>query len=163
MMITPSTCNGTASSGRRFKVMPPTLLLGLLVACVGLALWLPTRGLDPWPFDLLGIAAILAGIVLNLWSDHQLKAAQTTVKPHERPSVLVTHGAFRLTRNPMYLGMALILAGTAITLGSLVALVCAALFVVVVDRRFIPFEERNAGAAFAEAYADYRSSVRRWV
>jgi len=156
-------CDGAAGAGRGVRVMPPTLLFGLLVVCIGLALSLPTRSLDPWPFDLLGLAAILAGIVLNLWSDHQLKAAKTTVKPHERPSVLVTDGAFRLTRNPMYLGMALILAGAAITLGSLIALICAALFVLTVDRWFIPFEERNAAAAFAEAYAAYRRRVRRWM
>jgi len=156
-------CGGASGAGRALGVMPPTLLLGLLVVCIGLALALPTRSLDPWPFDLVGLAAILAGIVLNLWSDHQLKAAKTTVKPHERPSVLVSDGAFRLTRNPMYLGMTLILAGTAITLCSLIALICAVLFVLAVDRWFIPLEERNAAAAFGEAYVEYRQRVRRWV
>jgi protein-S-isoprenylcysteine O-methyltransferase Ste14 len=162
-MSTPSSCAGGASERRGFRLTPPTLLLGLLVVCAAVALVLPTRGLDPWPYNFLGIVVILAGIVLNLWSDHQLKVAKTTVKPHERPSVLVTDGAFGLTRNPMYLGMALILAGTAITLGSLVALVCAALFVLAVGCWFIPLEERNAAAAFADAYAEYRRGVRRWV
>ena len=147
-MSAPAGCSGSTSARRGLRVMPPTLLLGLLVLCVGLALALPTRSLDPWPFNFCGMAAIVAGIVLNLWSDHQLKIAKTTVKPDERPSVLVTGGAFRLTRNPMYLGMALILAGTAITLGSLVALVCAALFVIAVDRWFVRNEEKNASDAF---------------
>ena len=162
-MSTPSGCGGTTSARRGLRVMPPTLLLGLLVVCVALALALPTRSLDPWPFNFCGMAAVVAGIVLNLWSDHQLKIAKTTVKPDERPGVLVTGGAFRLTRNPMYLGMALILAGAAITLGSLVALVCAALFVVVVERSFIRNEERNASEAFGQTYADYRRKVRRWL
>ena len=162
-MTTPVSCSDTASARRGFRVMPPTLMFGLLVVCVGLALALPTRSLDPWPFNLLGVVAIAAGVVLNLWSDRQFKVARTTVKPHERPTVLVTDGAFRFTRNPMYLGMALILAGTAITLGSLIALCCAALFVIVVDRWFIHGEERNATEAFGAAYADYRRQVRRWL
>ena len=162
-MSTPAGCSRTTGARRGFRIMPPTLLLGLLVVCVGVALALPTRSLDPWPFDFCGVAAIVAGIVLNLWSDRQLKIAKTTVRPDERPSVLVTGGAFRLTRNPMYLGMALILAGTAITLGNLIALVCAALFVVAVDRWFIRNEERNASEAFGRAYTDYRRKVRRWL
>ena len=101
--------------------------------------------------------------MLNLWSDHQLKVAKTTVKPDERPSVLVTGGAFRLTRNPMYLGMALILAGAAITMGSLVGLVCAGLFVIAVERWFVHNEEKNAAEAFGQTYADYRRKVRRWL
>ena len=162
-MSTPSGCSGSTGARRGLRIMPPTLLGGLLVVCVGLALALPTRSIDPWPFNLLGIAAILAGIVLNLWSDQQLKSAKTTVKPDGWPSVLVTGGAFRLTRNPMYLGMALILAGTAITLGSLVALVCAALFVIAVERWFVRNEEKNASEAFGAAYAEYRGKVRRWL
>jgi len=162
-MSTPSGCSASTNARRGLRIMPPTLLLGLLVVSVGLALALPTRSLDPWPFNFCGIAAIVAGIVLNLWSDHQLKIAKTTVKPDERPSVLVTGGAFRLTRNPMYLGMALILAGAAITMGSLVALVCAALFVLAVERWFIRAEERNAGEVFGQTYADYRRKVRRWL
>jgi len=162
-MSTPSGCSGTTGARRGFRIMPPTLLLGLLVACVGVALALPTRSLDPWPFNFLGVAVIAAGIVLNLRSDRQLKVAKTTVKPDERPSVLVIGGSFRLTRNPMYLGMALILAGAAITMGSLIAVVCAALFVVVVDRWFIRNEERNASEAFGRAYAEYRRKVRRWL
>ena len=144
--------------------MPPRLFLGLLALSVGLALGLPTPGIDPAPWRyLLGAALVVCGIVLNLWSDQQLKRAQTTIKPYDEPTTLVTGGAFRLTRNPMYLGMALILAGAAVGLGGLVALVCPLLFAVLVDRWFIRTEEGNAEAVFGEQYVAYRRQVRRWL
>lgn len=159
-----SSCGAENTTGKRlFRVMPPTLFAGLLVLTAGLALALPIHRVDRAPFNFLGIVPIAAGIVLNLWSDHQLKQAQTTVKPDEQPTVLVTAGAFRLTRNPMYLGMSLILAGAAWLLGSPAALVCALIFMVAVTRWFIRREEANAAAAFGEAYSDYRRAVRRWL
>jgi protein-S-isoprenylcysteine O-methyltransferase Ste14 len=149
-----SSCGAEHSSGkRRLRIMPPTLFSGLLVVTIGLALALPVRRLD----------RAGAGIVLNLWSDRQLKQAQTTVKPDARPTALITSGAFRLTRNPMYLGMALILAGTAWLVGSPLALVCTAVFLIAVQRWFIRQEEANAAAAFGAPYADYRRAVRRWL
>ena len=78
-------------------------------------------------------------------------------------AALVIDGAFRLSRNPMYLGMAAILAGTAWLLGSPLALIGTAIFVVVVDRRFIRREEANMAVAFGAAYDDYTRSVRRWL
>jgi protein-S-isoprenylcysteine O-methyltransferase Ste14 len=163
MSLSPS-CGTTERAGkRRPRIMPPTLFLGLLVLTAALALALPTRGLDPAPFNYAGVVLIGAGVALNLRSDRQLKRAHTTVRPDGRPSALVTDGAFRLTRNPMYLGMALILAGAAVVLGSAPALICTAAFMIAVERWFIRNEEANAAAAFGVAYEDYRRAVRRWL
>ena len=163
-MSAPSTCNAEGGVGKgRFRVMPPTLFVGLLALTAGIALAAPTRAIDPAPLNYLGAALVGAGIFLNLWSDQQLKRAQTTVKPFAQPTVLITNGAFRLTRNPMYLGMALILAGTAWLLGSPPALLCAAAFMLAVQRWFVRTEEANAAAVFGAAYEDYRRSVRRWL
>jgi len=160
-----TSCSANApAKASRFRLMPPTLFLALLVATVALALTLPAHGIDTAPFSyILGGALVGAGIVLNLWSDQQLKRVHTTVKPYDTPSTLVAGGAFRLTRNPMYLGMALILAGTAVALGGLVALSCPLMFMVAVDRWFIRTEEANAEAAFGAAYVAYRRKVRRWL
>ena len=163
-MTQASSCGSADGSGTRgWRVMPPTLFLGLLAAAVGLALLLPTRTIDSRPVNYIGIALIAAGALLNLWSDRQFKRARTTVKPYGHPTVLLSSGAFRLSRNPMYLGMAAIIAGCAWLLGSAPALVCAVVFVVAVDRWFIRREEANAHAAFGAAYDDYRRRVRRWL
>ena len=159
-----TSCGANAPTKTKSRPMPPTLFLGLLAASVVLALGLPTRSIDPVPWRyLVGAALIACGIVLNLWSDQQLKHAQTTVKPDGEPTTLVTGGAYRVTRNPMYLGMALILAGAAVALGGLVALACPLLFAVLVGRWFIRTEEKNAEAAFGEEYVAYRRRVRRWL
>jgi protein-S-isoprenylcysteine O-methyltransferase Ste14 len=63
----------------------------------------------------------------------------------------------------MYLGMAAILAGAALALGSLLGLGCAALFAVLADRLHIAGEEANLAATFGAAYDEYRRAVRRWV
>jgi protein-S-isoprenylcysteine O-methyltransferase Ste14 len=143
--------------------MPPTLFAGLLAVTVVSGLALPGAGLDHVVLRIAGIALIVAGAALNLWSDTQLKRASTTVKPDGLPTALVSTGAFRLTRNPMYLGMAAILAGAALALGSLPALACAAVFAVLADRLYIAREEANLTTTFGAAYDEYRSAVRRWV
>jgi protein-S-isoprenylcysteine O-methyltransferase Ste14 len=162
-MSAPSGCSAGGAGTSRWKIMPPNLFFGLLVANVAIALLVPQRGLDPTPYNFVGLAVVALGIVLNLWSDHQLKVAGTTVKPYGQPTALITGGSFRISRNPMYLGMALILAGAAWVLGSPVTLVTTALFMVAVDRWFIRLEEASAACAFGQAYESYRGKVRRWL
>ena len=164
-MSAPSSCGADApAKASRLRVMPPRLFAGLLAATVVVALVLPSHGIDPSPLRyLIGGLLVGVGIALNLTSDQQLKRAQTTVKPYGEPATLVTGGAFRLTRNPMYLGMALILAGAAVAFGGLLALVCPLVFVIAVQRWFVRTEEANAQAAFGERYLAYRTRVRRWL
>ncbi len=150
-------------SGRKARVMPPTLFAGLLAVTVVSGLALPGAGFDHVVLRIAGIALIVAGAVLNLWSDRQLKQASTTVKPDALPTALVSTGAFRRTRNPMYLGMAAILAGAGLALGSLLGLGCAAVFAILTDRLYIAREEANLTTAFGAAYDEYRHAVRRWI
>ncbi len=116
-----------------------------------------------FPWTLTGIVPIAIGSWLNLVADQVFKKRQTTVKPFEESSTLVTDSVFRLTRNPMYLGMILILLGEALLLGSappfLVVLITAVFF----DRAYIKPEEHILAATFGEEFDAYRSRVRRWV
>jgi protein-S-isoprenylcysteine O-methyltransferase Ste14 len=91
------------------------------------------------------------------------KRAQTTVKPHETPSTLITSGPYRFSRHPMYAFMTLILLGAAVFLGSLTAFVGPILFLVVVELVFIPKEEEAMAEAFGEEYVKYRRRVRKWI
>jgi len=147
----------------RRRVLPPTLFAGFLAGTVVVSLALPRAGLDRGLSVIAGAALVVAGAGLDLWSDRQLKRAATTVKPEETPTALVSSGAFRLTRNPMYVGMTVILAGVALTLGSALGLACAALFALLADRLYIVREEAALSAAFGPAYAEYRRAVRRWI
>ena len=91
--------------------------------------------------------------------------ARTTINPlkPERASVLVTHGIYRFTRNPMYLSLLLLLVAYASQLWSWPALVGPIVFVAYVTRFQIVPEERILASKFGQEYADYQRRVRRWI
>jgi len=89
--------------------------------------------------------------------------ADTGLEPFDDATTLVTGGFYRITRNPMYLGMFLMLFGVAFLLGSVSALLPLVLFVLVIRYNFVLGEERFLEAAFGQQYLDYKSAVRRWI
>ena len=91
------------------------------------------------------------------------KQMMTTVKPHEHPTSLITTGPFRVSRHPMYVGMAAILLGIAVLLGSLSPFCTPLLYVILMEVLFIPKEEKNLEEAFGEEFFDYKREVRRWI
>ena len=144
-------------------LLPPTYFLGSLVLMAALALFLPVADVLSWPWRALGAAPIAAGVWLNLAADRAFKARGTTVKPFERSSALLTDGVFRITRNPMYLGMILILVGVAMLNGSLSPFLIAAGFAAIIETRFIPVEERMLAETFGDAWTAYCRRTRRWI
>ena len=115
------------------------------------------------PYAYAGIAPIAIGVAFNLWADSMFKKNRTTVKPHLKPTALMTSGVFQFTRNPMYLGMTLILLGVSICVGSLTAFISSVVFFFISERSFIPLEEASMEAAFGDSYLAYKQRVRRWV
>ena len=82
---------------------------------------------------------------------------------YEESKALVTGGVFHISRNPMYLGMTLILLGVALILGSATPFVVVLLFPVLLDRIFIVPEERMLEDTFSYQFRQYRNHVRRWI
>ena len=91
------------------------------------------------------------------------KKVATGLLPFNEATALVTGGFYRYSRNPMYLGMVLLLLGTAMLCGTAGTLLPIPFFVWVIHRNFIPGEERLMAAAFGEEYLEYQNRVRRWV
>ena len=151
------------------KLPPPVID----AACAGLMWWLagaqPTLQLWPrgaWPFGLgaaLGLA--LAGGVIALAGLVEFRRARTTFNPltPDRASALVTTGIYRVTRNPMYLGMLLVLLGLAVWLGNAAPFVVPPLSVLLLNQLQIRPEERILRERFGAHYAQYAGRVRRWV
>lgn len=107
----------------------------------------------------IGVAIAVAGIV-------QFARVGTTVDPHapERTATLVDGGVYRLTRNPMYLGLALVLAGWGLALREpSVAIAGPFVFAAIITRLQIIPEERVLEARFSRIYADFRARTRRWI
>jgi protein-S-isoprenylcysteine O-methyltransferase Ste14 len=144
--------------------MEPTgWLLASLVALIGLHLLCPVARLIPRPFNYAGALLVAGGLALNLWADRCFHRARTTVKPSETPTSLIAAGPFRFSRHPMYLGMSAVLAGAAVLLGTLAPWAVVAVFVGIMDRCFVPYEERAMRDAFGESYNGYSRRVRRWL
>ena len=149
--------------GTMKKILPITYFLGFIVLAVLLHFLLPLRQFLAFPWRLLGLVPLVIGIVLNLLADQTFKKHKTTVKPFEESKALVTGGVFRISRNPMYLGMTLILLGVALILGSATPFVVVLLFPVLLDRIFIVPEERMLENTFGDQFRLYRNRVRRWI
>lgn len=145
------------------KPLPPRYFLSAILMAVLLHILVPVHQLLAFPWRLVGIAPLVLGIGLNLSADGALKKHKTTVKPFEESSVLVTEGVFGLSRNPMYLGMILILLGIALLLGSATPLAIVVLLAVVLDHVFIRPEERKLEQSFGDEFRQYRNRVRRWL
>ena len=140
-----------------------------VVLVAGAAMWLASQ-LLPWPGDLAGrllVAALFAaaGVAAAVTGVLEFRRAKTTVNPlkPETASSLVERGIYRFTRNPMYLGMALALAGWGLWLASAAALLVLPLFVAYMTRFQIIPEERALAATFGEAFGGYRRRVPRWL
>ncbi len=144
-------------------VLPPTYFLASLALMAALAFALPIASLLAWPWRAFGVVPIAAGVWLNLAADRAFKERGTTVKPFEQSSALVTDGAFRLTRNPMYLGMVVILIGVALIFVALTPFLVAAGFAAIMETRFIPVEERMLAETFGDEWTAYRDRTRRWL
>jgi protein-S-isoprenylcysteine O-methyltransferase Ste14 len=144
------------------RFSPPSLLLGGLVAQAGVHATIPTVRLLEWPWTLVGVAPLLAGIALMVMADFQFKRVGTPVPPGRPATALVTDGAFRISRNPMYAGMLLVLYGVALVLGTLSPLLVPPLIGRVLAVRFIRWEETVLLERFGSCYRDYTQRVGRW-
>jgi len=88
---------------------------------------------------------------------------RTTVIPHQEAAHLVTSGIFKRSRNPIYLGDALILTGIILRLDAVLALPLVPLFVWLIERRFILAEEDRLRRKFRTAWGRYEQATRRWI
>jgi protein-S-isoprenylcysteine O-methyltransferase Ste14 len=147
------------------KIPPP--LVGLLI---GGAMWAAAPALPALALSdsvRMGLAAMLAlsGIAFALAGVVSFRLAQTTVNPlkPDSASALVQSGVFRFTRNPMYVGMALVLVGWAAFLAAPCTLLGPVAFVLFIQRFQIVPEERAMEKLFGEEFARYRARVRRWI
>ena len=145
------------------KILPPTYFIVLLLLSIGLHFVFPIKKIIFPPYTYLGILLIIFGIVINIWADALFKKSKTTVKPHEKPISLETSGPFHISRHPMYLGMAAILLGVSVMLGSLIPFLFLIIFIIIMETKFILIEEKNLEKTFGKKYLDYKKKVRRWI
>lgn len=113
--------------------------------------------------DLLGGLMVGGGLVLMASAVIQMRQAGTTVIPHQQPDALVDNGVFARSRNPIYLGDALVLGGVILFWDAWPSLVLLPLFVWLITDRFIIPEEQRLRDAFGARFDTYANRVRRWI
>ncbi len=113
--------------------------------------------------DLLGGLIVGGGIVLIFLAAVEMRKKRTTIVPHMEADHLVITGVFSRTRNPIYLGDALILAGLALRWEAPIAVLLVPLFVGTITQRFIIPEESRLRLKFCADFARYCQKTRRWV
>jgi len=145
------------------KVLPPVYFLIYLIAAVGLHWAFPIARIVPEALRLWGVAPLAAGFAVMSWAAMLFKAKGTAIKPFEQSTTLVLGGPYRFTRNPMYLGLVLMLVGVALLLGSLAAFLSPIAMFVTLRGLFIPGEEHMLEQTFGQPYRDYIQRVRRWI
>ena len=147
------------------KIPPPAVAAAIAVAMWGTSRLAPLLQI---PSDLrVGTAAaiLLVGIGFSAGGVLAFRRARTTLNPTkpEQASSLVSSGVYRVTRNPMYVGLLCVLVAWAVFLSSAWALLGPVVFVLFIGRYQIAPEERALAKLFGSEFADYRAKVRRWL
>jgi protein-S-isoprenylcysteine O-methyltransferase Ste14 len=154
-----------AALGRamRHLDLPPVWLLAHAVLALLLARVEPAGWgfglLSPW----LGVVLLLGGIGLILAAVAQMRRFRTAVMPRRDASRLLSTGLFARSRNPIYLGMALILLGLGVVLDAPLALLAVPAFVLLIQVRFIRGEEASLARLFGPDFERYRATTRPWL
>ncbi|MCY3689203.1 MAG: isoprenylcysteine carboxylmethyltransferase family protein [Gammaproteobacteria bacterium] len=154
--------NNAPHRPKRIVIPPIWFALGLIAVFL-LDRYLPLVSFSGPTALGLGAILILLGLASAISAAGLFRKADTGIVPFSEATALVTSGAFRFSRNPMYLGMVLVLLGAALATGSAVGLLVAPVFMLIIQYRFILDEERMMREVFGKEFEDYRRRVRRWI
>ncbi|MDJ0514428.1 MAG: isoprenylcysteine carboxylmethyltransferase family protein [Methyloceanibacter sp.] len=147
-------------------IKPPFLFLGALLLGYVLTMWFPIGpGLaQPNGAGLaLGLTFMVVGFALAMFPARRFHKAGTSVMPGEPSTVLIREGAYRVTRNPIYIGLILIYFGLCLVLTSVWMLILLIPIVIILHRGVVKREEDYLSWKFGDAYQRYISEVPRWL
>ena len=147
----------------QLKIPPPVYAIGILMWLFNQ--YLPLTHWISAPWNTVGIALIVFALSFDLWSLWLFYKSRTTPNPMKPDNVnsFVVSGLYKCSRNPMYVGLLMVLLGYAIWLGSLTPFLLLPLFVYVITMMQIIPEEDILEKKFGQDYLEYKSRVKRWL
>ncbi len=147
------------------KVPPPVVAVLVAFLMWGVSRITPTWVVPALPRGAIALVIAVIGVAFSVSGFIAFRHAKTTINPRtpEAASSLVSRGVYRITRNPMYVGLLLILIAWAVFLSSTWVLVGPPAFVAYIQIFQIGPEERALAARFGTDYAAYKARVRPWL
>ena len=147
------------------KFPPPLLYLGAILFgwLLDYLLPIPAIALSVDISRLLGVIFLLAGIAVNIGGVMQFRIQKENLIPWTGSEKMIAEGIYKITRNPMYLGMTLIVVAIGLFFSSYAIVVLGLFAAIVIDRLVIAREEAYLEARFGQSYTDYKTQVRRWI
>jgi protein-S-isoprenylcysteine O-methyltransferase Ste14 len=142
---------------------PPRIAIALLAISTGFWYFSPSHTILYMPYKLVASVCIIVGFTGMVLAWLQFKKSDTAVCPTAKTLRIITNGLYRYTRNPMYLGMLLMLLGTSFIMGTIPSMLAPVVFFLTIDKTFIPYEEDKLQAAFGDSYNEYIAATRRWL
>jgi protein-S-isoprenylcysteine O-methyltransferase Ste14 len=148
-------------SERILEFRPPRIAMGMILIAAAVH-WLMPVSVSP-PSLAAGAVTVVSGFLIMLRAWWLFRIQEVAICPTEETTSLITHDIYSVTRNPMYLGMILMLLGIALAVGTLPFYCTAFAYFVIIDFVFCPYEEQKLRNTFGEAFFAYQRQVRRWV
>ena len=142
---------------------PPRIAIVLIVISIGLWHFSPPDTLLHIPYKLIASVSIIFGFTVMTWAWLQFRKSDTAVCPTSISSLIVTHGIYKYSRNPMYLGMLIMLTGSSLLMGTIPSMFAPIAFFLIIDKVFIKYEEGKLLSAFGDVYSQYQMITRRWL
>ncbi len=145
------------------RILPPVYLLAAVAIMASLQYFAPIGTILRPPITYLGVLLIAIGLGVVGWPAVTFGRVGTPIKPFEDSTHLVTGGMYRVSRNPMYLGMVVVLLGIAVLFGNISPFISIPIFIWLIQTNFIRHEEAMLEKTFGDEYREYKNVVRRWL
>ncbi len=142
--------------------IPPTLIAYCFLIMIALYFFAPQFNQIGFPYNMIGILIAFSGFILMGKARDLFKKHQTTLKI-EKSNYMINEGVFTKTRNPMYIGMTILISGFSIFSTNVIALFLPLFFMTIVRLIFIKREEQLMFDTFGKDYLEYKKKVRRWI
>lgn len=145
------------------KILPPLLMLIHLIAAFVLKWLIPIPLAAPPAVKVAGWVILTAGFLFALSALRALNQANTSPIPHEPTTAIVSNGAYRYSRNPIYVGFVCAVIGLPLALGNFWGLIISPAMLSFFYELVIKHEEAYLERKFGAAYTDYKARARRWI
>lgn len=145
------------------RVKPPHIAISVLILGLALDYFFPQFRFIFGKYRYAGILIFILGLSITFSSFYLFKKNKTPILPGQKPTFMVASGTYKLTRNPMYLGVATALIGVAAYIGNLLSFISPIIFFMATNFFYVPREEKLMENLFGKKYLDYKKKVRRWI